>query len=381
MQPGNRTILAALSLAALIAVGTAPAGPAAAQTGQPPAPSPSVAQADKEDMRLVLRKLRELGAQPVENLTPAQARRQPTPADAVAAVLRDQGADPAVAAAQRRVTRTDLSYPGANGPMALRVYTPDGADGPLPVIVFFHGGGWVIGGLDAYESSATALAGKANAIVASADYRKAPEHKFPAAHDDAFAAYRWVRENAARFNGDPARVAVAGESAGGNLAAATALLARDNNIAPPAHMLLIYPVAGTDMTTPSYQAHAEAAPLSRAGMAWFFSHYLRGQEDKQNPLINLYSHADLRGLPSATIVNAAIDPLESDGRLLADKLRIAGILATRLIHEGVTHEFFGMDAVLDDARRAQAFAAMSLREAFSPDTAATQGRSGTMTIR
>ena len=139
----------------------------------------------------------------------------------------------------------------------------------MPVIVYYHGGGWVIATIDSYEASAMALAKKSKAIVASVEYRHAPENKFPAAHEDAFAAYKWVLANAGQFGGDPARVAVAGESAGGNLAANVAIMARDGNVQKPVHMLLVYPVAGTDMNTPSYILNQNAMPLSKGAMGWF----------------------------------------------------------------------------------------------------------------
>lgn len=342
-------------------------GPAASQ--EPDAAAVHTLQrADKEDMRPVIEKLIELGAKPVEQLTVEQARAQPTPADAVMAVLKDQGKDPAALMAALKIDKKDMSYETGGGTQAIRIYTPQGAKGPLPVIVFYHGGGWVIADIDTYESSAMALASKTNAIVASVEYRKGPEHKFPAAHDDAFAAYKWVLKNAASFNGDTAKLALAGESAGGNMAMTTAIMARDQSVQLPQHILAVYPVAGTDLNTPSYKEHGKALPLSKAGIEWFVDKYLGSPADKESPLLNLYAKADLKGLPPVTIINAEIDPLLSDGELLEKALRAAGVQVTREVHTGVTHEFFGMDAVLDDAKRAQETAVNHLKTAFSSAT-------------
>jgi acetyl esterase len=323
------------------------------------------------DMGRVLRALEKLGGKPIETLAPEEARRQPTPADAVRSVLRDQGRDPEALIAQMRVSKQDITYSGPAGDLPARVYTPEGApkaERGLPVIVYFHGGGWVIADLDTYEPSALALARKANAIVVSAEYRLAPEAKFPAQHEDAVAAYAWVLANAQKFGGDPTRVAVAGESAGGNLAFHVAAASRDGQFQAPAHMLLVYPVAGTDMNTPSYQKNANAKPLSKAMMAWFVQHAAGDEQDLQNPMLNILGKANLKDLPNATVITAEIDPLQSEGKALADKLKAAGSQVTYQNFDGVAHEFFGMDAVVADAAKAQELAARELTEAFGART-------------
>jgi acetyl esterase len=371
---------AAVSLAALSSSGLL-VSKAEAQGSKPPSTSANdsgtMARADKEDMALVLKELMTLGAKPVEQLSVEQARSQPTPADAVKAVLKERGQDPQALMAAMNVAKRDMAYPTGGGEQPIRIYTPQSPTaGPLPVIVYYHGGGWVIADIDTYEASAMALAAKAKAIVASVEYRKGPENKFPAAHEDAFNAYKWVVENAQSFNGSASQIAVAGESAGGNMAVTTAIMARDQNVQPPVHILAVYPVAGTDLTTPSYNRNANAMPLSKGGIEWFVDKYLGNPEDKQSPLLNLYSAANLKGLPSTTIVNAEIDPLLSDGELLADAMRKAGVQVSRQVQQGVTHEFFGMDAVLDDATRAQNFAVKGLTAAFSRGEAATTGSAG-----
>lgn len=327
--------------------------------------SGTMKRADK-DMIKVLAKMQELGAKPIESRTVEEARSQPGPADAVKAVLKEEGKDPVALMAAMKVSKKDMTYPTAGGTQPIRIYTPEGAgSGPVPVIVFYHGGGWVIGNLDAYESSAMALAKKVNAIVASVEYRHAPEHKFPAAHEDSFAAYKWVLANAQQFGGDPVRIALAGESAGGNLATNVAIMARDGNVQKPVHMLLIYPVTGTDMNTASYMSNQNAMPLSKAAMGWFIDKTLAKPEDAKSPLLNITTMADLKGLPSATVINAEIDPLLSDGGTLVEKLKAAGVKTSHVTYKGVTHEFFGMDAVVADAKTAQDVAARELKEAFA----------------
>lgn len=340
-------------------------GYSTAQTVAETPDSGTMKRANK-DMLVVLKKLGDLGAKPIQSRSVEQARAQPSPADAVKAVLKDEGKDPMALMAAMKVAKKDMTYPIAGGTEPIRIYTPEGAgSGPLPVIVYYHGGGWVIADIDTYEASAMALAKKANAIVASVEYRHAPENKFPAAHEDSFAAYKWVLANAGQFGADPARVAVAGESAGGNLAANVAIMARDQNVQQPVHMLIVYPVAGTDMTTPSYIANQNAMPLSKGAMAWFVGKTLGKSEDAKSPMLNLTTMADLKGLPSATVITDEIDPLMSEGRMLADKLKAASVDTTYKNYQGVTHEFFGMGVVVADAEAAEDLAARDLREAFA----------------
>lgn len=242
-------------------------------------------------------------------------------------------------------------------------YTPLKGKGPFPVIVYYHGGGWVIADLDTYAPSARALAEKTGAVVVSVAYRQAPEHKFPAAHEDAFAAYRWAVKNAGSIKGDQNRVAVAGESAGGNLAVAVALMARERDVQLPVHILSVYPIADGDTESPSYQQYANAKPLNRPLMQWFFDKYLGNPADAKSPLISLVD-ANVSGLPPTTIINAEIDPLRSEGEELAQRMRKAGVPVEQQTFRGVTHEFFGMASILEQAVQAQDFAVRRLREAF-----------------
>jgi len=311
-------------------------------------------------MQAVLDRLAALGAHPAGRLDAAAFRAQPGPADAVASLLAEGvGTPPADKGLQIR----DFPVPGAAGDIAARAYLPQGP-GPLPVIVYFHGGGWVLGGLDAYDATARALAVGAGALVLAFDYRCAPEHPFPAAHLDALAAWQWASETAAEFGGDPLRMAVAGEGAGGNLAIDVALAARDHGMTQPLHQLLVCPVAGNDLDTASYRAHADALPLGRQGMAWVLAQAFPLPGQTEDPRLNVLGRDDLAGLPPATILNARLDPLLSEGEALAARLHDAGVPVLQRSFDGVTHEFFGTGAVVDTAREAMTLATDRLRHAF-----------------
>lgn len=324
-------------------------------------------RADK-DMRKVIEALGKLGGKPIETLTPAEARLQPTPSDAVLEVLRDKDKDIQKMMDKMEVTAQDMTYPAAETQLPVRIYMPDDIDDndrPLPVVVYYHGGGFVIADIDTYDATPRSIAKLAKAIVVSPEYRHAPEDKFPAAHNDAFAAYQWVVANAATWGGDPANVAVMGESAGGNLAANVAIAARDNKLQAPVHMVLVYPVAGTSTDTVSYQENVNAKPLNKAMMEWFVGHAVSTDADKQDTRLNLLG-GNLRGLPEATIITAEIDPLRSDGKSLYDKLISAGVNSEYKEYKGVTHEFFGMAFVVDKAKDAQNYAVKRLKAAFDP---------------
>ncbi len=331
---------------------------AAMPQGQPGIPSsgvPAVA-----DNQAVLDAVKALNMRPLHALEPTEARREPSFADGVKAVLQRQGRP---TTPPPGVSARDINVRGGAGMIHAKLYKPAGAGGRIPVIVYFHGGGWVIADSMVYDASARALARETGAMVISVDYRRAPEAKFPAQHDDALASYRWALANAASLGGDPAKVAIAGESAGGNLAIATAIGARDAGVPLPVAILSVYPIAGTDLNTPSYQENANAAPLNRAGMAWFLYHTTRTPADALDPRLNLVM-ANLSGLPPVTIVAAQIDPLRSEGQMLTDKLRAAGVQVERREYPGTTHEFFGGDAVIADAKAAQLFAGQRLKAAF-----------------
>jgi acetyl esterase/lipase len=313
----------------------------------------------KPQMQAVLDQLAALHPKPITGLSAPAARRQPSPADAVKALLAKQGRSTRPMPVGNVVDRM-ISGPG--GEIPVRIYTPQGP-GPFPVVVYYHGGGWVIANLDTYDASPRVMVNLANAVVVSSHYRQGPEHKFPAAHEDAFAAYRWILKNAKSLNGDPSKVAVMGESAGGNLAAAVSMMARDSSVQLPVYQVLVYPIAGSDVNTASYQENAAAKPLNKPMMQWFFQKYLRTPADGKSPLIDLVN-ADLQGLPDATVITAQIDPLRSEGKQLADRLKHAGVEVEYRNYDGVTHEFFGMGSVVDEARQGEQQAAAGLKRGF-----------------
>ena len=316
------------------------------------------------DMQKVLDALAGLKPKPIESLTPTEARLQPSPADAVGVVMRERGMS---VAADPEVSIQETTYPGGAGAQKARIYQPMGVSGTKPIIVYYRGGGWVIASLDIYEATPVSLAKQLKAVIISVDYRMGPEHKFPAAHDDAIAAYRWVLDNAASWGGDRKRIAVAGESAGGNLAANVSIAARDQGLPIPVHQLLVYPVASTNTESPSYHDCAQAKPLNAAMMKWFVKNATNGGSDLADPRLNLIT-ANLRGLPPTTLISAEIDPLRSDGDFFTQRLTAAGVAVEHRIYQGATHEFFGMAAVVGKARDAQDFAVKRLSAAFENRT-------------
>jgi acetyl esterase len=310
------------------------------------------------EMNTVLTELAKKGGKPIETLSADEARKQPTPTDAVKTVMETKKDIPASTIAIK-----EIKVDGAAGPIEARVYIPQGGVKPMPVVVYYHGGGFVIADNNVYDATPRALADQTKSVFVSVEYRKAPESKFPAAHEDAFAAYKWVLANAGSFDGDPKRVAVAGESAGGNLALNVAIRARDEKIQMPTHELLIYPVAGSYMGTVSYKENANAKPLNREMMGWFLNQYLNNPEEKNDKRINLLT-ANFQHLNNATIITAQIDPLRTEGKELAEKMKAQGVDVTYKNFNGVTHEFFGMAPVLKEARSAQALASKELTKSF-----------------
>ncbi len=319
------------------------------------------------DMQAVLDELALLGGKPIETLSPDEARKQSTPADAVMSLLKKKGKDTSPAALVPGVTSLDRDIQGATGNIPARIYTPDGA-GPFPVVVYFHGGGWVIADKQVYDGGARGLAKQARAVVVSVDYRRSPEAKFPAAWDDALASYKWAVANAASIKGDPTRMALAGESAGGNLAVSTAIAVRDAGLTAPTHVLAVYPVAQTgNLDTKSYQDSKTAKPLNKPMIDWFVDKLLAKPDDKMDPRLDIVN-AKLAGLPPVTIINAQIDPLREDGTLLEAALKKANVKVQRRVYSGVTHEFFGMGAAVKKAADAQMMGGKALRDSFKSKT-------------
>lgn len=331
-----------------------------AENIQPKGPNPEWAPDIDPQMLAVIEQFQSYNVVPYPMLTADQAREEPTFHDALVDLLRENDISPEPA----NVSINHRTIPnGTDQGLLVRIYTPRTGTGPYPVVVYYHGGGWVLTNLDTYEASASELAEKTGAIVMSVAYRQAPEHVFPTAHEDAFAAYQWAREHASEINGNPAKVATAGESAGGNLAVAVAIMARERNVQMPDHIVSVYPIADGDVESLTYDQYENALFLNKALMKWFFDLYVPDWQTETHPLISLIK-ADLSGLPRTTIINAEIDPLRYEGMVLAERLQAAGVPVERKVYEGVTHEFFGMNALLEEAVAAQMYAAMRLKEAF-----------------
>jgi acetyl esterase len=258
--------------------------------------------------------------------------------------------------------------PGPGGPIRLRLYWPaaSSSGGPVPTIVYYHGGGHVIGSLDTHDFVARNLCAGAEALVASVDYRMGPEHKFPAAVEDSFAALEWVHANAAELGADPQRLGVHGDSAGANLAAVVALIARDAGRPPLRLQSLVYPVADYTMSTPSYDKFATGCGiLTREAMAWFRQHYLRGPADAEDWRASPIKASSLAGVAPAIVITAECDVLHDEGRGYAEALRQAGVAVEYREYSGMIHAFFGMVPAVDDAMNAQRAVWAAFKRAFA----------------
>lgn len=306
-----------------------------------------------------------LGPQPFEILEPEQARRQPTPVDAVMKILQEDGR-PAEPEAVDSVE--DIVIAGPGGDLPLRVYRPAGAAaGPLPIVLWIHGGGWVLFTVDTYDASCRGIANKTGAVVVSPEYRRAPEDVFPASHDDVLATYRWIRENAAQLGGDPTRIGIGGESVGGNMAAATTLQLKASGGALPVAQVLVYPLTTGEQFGESMEDAADARPLNRPLLSWMAMHAFEGVPGgAQDPRVDLLSvpAAELAGLSPTLVITDERDVLRSQGEEFARHLEAAGVEVTATRYDGVMHEFFGAAAVLDKAEQAQQEAAEHLTRAF-----------------
>jgi acetyl esterase len=293
-----------------------------------------------------------LNLKPVEESTPAEARESMKSRTAALGPVED-----VAAVADHRV-------PVAGGEIALRLYSP-GGPGPHPALVFYHGGGWVIGDLDTHDGICRSLANAARCAVASVDYRMAPEHRYPVAAEDSYAGFQWVLGHAARLGIDPRRVAVGGDSAGGNLAAVVSLMARDRKAPAPIFQALVYPVTDCNLDTPSYRENATGYILTREGMRWFFGHYLGREEQGREPYASPLRAPSLAGLPPALVQTAEYDPLRDEGEAYAARLRDSGVPVTVTRYPGVFHGFLRMTNILDKAKAARDEIAGALRKAFA----------------
>ena len=305
-------------------------------------------------VRRVLQVMAEADLKPIEAMTPAEARAQ------MEATAQSRKAEPLpVARVEERMV------PGPAGDIRLRLYWPNAA-APVPAIVYYHGGGHVIGSLDTHDLIARNLCAGAEALVASVDYRMGPEHKFPAAVDDSFAGLKWVHAHANRLGADPGRVGVHGDSAGANLAAVVALMARDAGSPRLRLQSLVYPVADYALVGDSYEKFAEGyGLLTRQAMVWFRDHYLRSLKDAQDWRASPIRAANFAGVAPAIVITAECDVLHDDGERYAEALRRAGVPAEYKEYPGMIHAFFGMVPVVDDAMIAQRTVWAAFNRAFA----------------
>lgn len=257
----------------------------------------------------------------------------------------------------------DRAIPGPKQPIPVRVYWPETGNN-LPGLVYYHGGGWVFGTLDSIDRTMRALANASGCVVISVDYRLAPEHKFPAAVEDADAALRYVAEHAAEFGVDPKRIAVGGDSAGGNLAAVVSLVARDRGGPNVALQLMVYPVTDYDDKRPSSREFADGYLLTSALMDYFWGHYLVRPEDGQNPHASPIKAKSVAGLPPAMVITAECDPIRDQGEAYAQRLKESGVAVEAKRYEGAIHAFFNLAGVIDSGRQAIEDAGAALKKAL-----------------
>lgn len=302
--------------------------------------------------RFLLDQLAAQGGPKLHEMTPAEARRAfegmrlPLPGEPVASI-------------------EDLRVPGPAGEIPVRLYVPEGAAAPAPALVYCHGGGWVIGSPDSHENLCKALANRSSARVVSVDYRLAPEHPWPAAAEDCYAVTCHLAVHGAELGVDGARLAVAGDSAGGNLAAVVALLARERAGPRLRHQALIYPVTDHDFERPSYRENGSGYFLETAGMRWFWDQYVPGRADRDDPTAAPLRAEKLGGLPPATVITAEYDPLRDEGEAYAERLRAAGVPTTCTRYAGQIHGFVSLLDLIDDGRRAVAEIGAALRSALA----------------
>ena len=298
----------------------------------------------------VIDQVNALGLPPAHTVSPQEARAN--------AASRPRPAGPAVAKVE------DRTIPGPDGDVPVRIYTPEGS-GPFPILAWYHGGGWVVGDLDSADPSARHLCVGGGCVVVSVDYRLSPETKFPGPAEDCYAATVWAADNAASINGDASRIAVGGDSSGGNLAAAIALMAADRNGPAIVHQLLVYPVTDRNFETGSYSDNAEGYMLARDGMKWYWDAYLENDADASNPYAAPLQAASLAGQPSALVITAEFDPLRDEGEAYGKRLQEAGVETTVTRYDGMIHGFFGMVGVMDQSAVAVGQASGALRAAFA----------------
>jgi acetyl esterase len=303
------------------------------------------------NVRRLLEALRAEGGPPLETLPVETGRR------AAAEILKRYAGEP-----EPVESVTGLRIPGPAGEIPIRVYRPEASE-PAPGMLYFHGGGWVVCGIETHDSTSRALARRAGAVIISVEYPLSPEHKFPAALEASYAATCWAAENAGRLGIDPKRLAVGGDSAGGNLSAVICLKARDENGPALSLQVLIYPV--TDLSsfdTPSYREFSDEHWLTRSEMEWFRDQYLARPEDAREPYASPLLAPDLRGLPRALVITAQCDPLRDEGAAYAGRLASAGVPVSYCCYPGMIHPFFSLGGAIPQAFDAIDRIAAALKE-------------------
>jgi acetyl esterase len=308
------------------------------------------------DMRQVLDAWSGLAGKPVSEANVPEARAMPSLEVAQRRLVGDAPAGGIEVTAQ--------TIPGPLNEIRLRIYRPEGATGPRPVVVYFHGGIFVFGDIATAVATPRELVRRTGAIVISSHYRLAPESRFPAAHEDAWAVWNWVNDNAAELGGDPRRVAVVGEDAGGNLALNIALRARDTAFTVPLHVGLVSPMAAMLFELPSHRDAPSGTYVDTPALQWASRKLFRDKEQMRDARMNLAGRVDLDGLPPATVILARHDPLRSEGEALADALRRSGVWVDATVYEGVTHGFFPLYRMVNKALFAQAQLGNNLMAAF-----------------
>jgi len=357
----------------LMSAGLASVGLVSACGGAMP-PQGQTPYAPSAGMSAVLAEHQAMRAKPLAGLSAEEAREVPTLVDADRAMYNVHGL-PAPITEVPDVR--DLVASGADVPLPARLYRPSSSK-DLPAIVFFPGDTWVTGSFDAADATARELAARTGWVVVAIQTRLAPEAPFPAAHDDAFAAYQWARAQMRGWGADPTRVALVGEGTGANLALSTAMLARDRQVPVPDHLLLITPRVGTSLDGASMSENARSRPLTRRTVRWSQDEYAPERAERRDPRLDLHRRSDWAGLPPATVVLAEIDPMRSEGEALAERLLAAGPLRAGApgvgtaapvqtearLFQGTAHGFFALGDTVPEAAMAEDYAAMRLKAAF-----------------
>lgn len=291
------------------------------------------------------------GAPPTSSMTPEENRERTADLGKLAGIPKE------IAKIENRMIPVD------GGEIGVRLYTPNGL-GPFPVFVYFHGGGWVIGNLETVDTLCQNIAHESECLVISVDYRLAPEHKFPVPVEDCYAAVEWAAQHASSLNGDGTKLAIGGDSAGGNLAAVVAQQAKQRGGPPISFQALIYPATQLGGETESYRENGEGYFLTADSMQWFFRQYLNDEEERKSLLASPLLNEDLAGLPPALVITAEFDPLRDEGAMYADKLRQAGVPVEYTCYEGMIHGFFWMAGMMDKGAQAVSQVSSSLRSVF-----------------